>query len=58
VLKPKRKETPMRQSLLDQLPLVPVSIDHDHARELGAVSALLDQLHRHAVGAQPMMRKQ
>ena len=34
----------MRQSLLDQLPLVPVSIDHDHARELGAVSALLDQL--------------
>jgi len=34
----------MRQSLLDQLPLVPVSIDHDHAREFGAVSALLDQL--------------
>jgi len=34
----------MRQSLLDQLPLAPVSIDHDHARELGAVSALLDQL--------------
>jgi IS5 family transposase len=34
----------MRQSLLDQLPLVPVSIDHDHARELGAVSALLEQM--------------
>jgi hypothetical protein len=34
----------MRQSLLDQLPLVPVSIDHDHARALGAVSALLEQL--------------
>jgi len=34
----------MRQKLLDQLPLVPVPIDHDHARELGAVSVLLDQL--------------
>jgi len=34
----------MRQSLLDQLPLLPVSIDHDHARELGAVSALLEQM--------------
>ena len=34
----------MRKSLLDQLPLVPVSIDHDHARELGAVSALLEQM--------------
>lgn len=34
----------MRKSLLDQLPLVPVTIDHDHARELGAVSVLLEQL--------------
>ena len=34
----------MRKSLLDQLPLVPVPIDHNHARELGAVSMLLDQL--------------
>jgi len=34
----------MRQSLLDQLPLVPVAIDHDIARELGAVSVLVDQL--------------
>jgi transposase, IS5 family len=32
----------MRNSLLDQLPLVPVGIDHDHARELGAISVLLD----------------
>ena len=34
----------MRKSLLDQLPLVPATIDHDHARELDAVSVLLDQL--------------
>jgi len=34
----------MRKSLLDQLPLVPVTIDHDHARELGAMSMLLEQL--------------
>ena len=34
----------MRKKLLDQLPLVPVPIDHDHARELGAVSVLLDQM--------------
>ena len=34
----------MRKRLLDQLPLVPVAIDHDHARELGAVSAVLEQL--------------
>jgi len=34
----------MRKSLLDQLPLTPVAIDHDHARELGAASVLLDQL--------------
>lgn len=34
----------MRKKLLDQLPLVPVAIDHDHARELGAISVLLDQL--------------
>jgi len=34
----------MRESLLEQLPLVPVPIDHSHARELGAVSMLLDQL--------------
>jgi len=34
----------MRKSLLDQLPLVPVAIDHEHARELGAVSAVLEQL--------------
>jgi len=29
------KDTSMRKSLLDQLPLVPVAIDHDIARELG-----------------------
>jgi hypothetical protein len=34
----------MRKSLLDQLPLVPVTIDHDHARELAAVSVLLDRM--------------
>ena len=34
----------MRKSLLDQLPLTPVAIDHDVARELNAASALLDQL--------------
>jgi IS5 family transposase len=34
----------MRKSLLDQLPLVPVTIDHAHARELGAMSRLLEQL--------------
>ena len=34
----------MRKSLLDQLPLTPVAIDHDIARELGAASAVLDQL--------------
>ena len=34
----------MRKSLLDQLPLAPVTIDHHHARELSAVSVLLDQL--------------
>jgi IS5 family transposase len=34
----------MRKSLLDQLPLTPVAIDHDIARELGAASVLLDQL--------------
>ena len=34
----------MRRSLLDQLPLVPVAIDHDIARELEAVSVVLDQL--------------
>ena len=34
----------MRQSLLAQLPLVPATIDHDHARELSTVSVLLDQL--------------
>jgi IS5 family transposase len=39
-----RKDTPMRKSLLAQLPLVPVTIDHDHARELEAASVLLDQL--------------
>jgi IS5 family transposase len=44
VLNPKRKDASMRKSLLDQLPLVPVTIDHDHARELGAASVLLDQL--------------
>ena len=39
-----RKDASMRQSLLDQLPLVPVAIDHDIARELGAASDVLDQL--------------
>ena len=34
----------MRDSLLDQLPLVPAAIDHDHARELGASSTLLDDI--------------
>jgi IS5 family transposase len=34
----------MRKSLLDQLPLVPVAIDHDHARELAVIGAVLDQL--------------
>ena len=34
----------MRKSLLDQLPLVPATIDHPHARELAVISALLDQL--------------
>ena len=34
----------MRKSLLDQLPLTPVAIDHEIARELGAASVLLDQL--------------
>ena len=34
----------MRKSLLDQLPLVPVTIDPDHARELAAVSVLLEQM--------------
>ena len=34
----------MRQSLLDQLPLVPAAIDHAHARELAAMSKLLEQL--------------
>jgi IS5 family transposase len=32
----------MRESLLDQLPLVPVEIDHEHARELSAISVVLD----------------
>lgn len=34
----------MRKSLLDQLPLVPAAIDHAHARELEAMSKLLEQL--------------
>jgi IS5 family transposase len=34
----------MRQNLLDQLPLVPAAIDHEHARELGAISVVLDEL--------------
>ena len=34
----------MRNSLLDQLPLVPAAIDHDHARRLGAISVLLDDI--------------
>jgi IS5 family transposase len=34
----------MRISLLQQLPLAPVPIDHSHARQLGAASLLLDQL--------------
>ena len=34
----------MRKSLLTQLPLVPVAIDHNHARELAAVSFLLERL--------------
>lgn len=34
----------MRKSLLDQLPLVPATIDHPHARELAVMSALLDKL--------------
>lgn len=34
----------MRKSLLDQLPLVPATIDHPHARELAVISALLDKL--------------
>ncbi len=37
-------ETPMRKSLLDQLPLVPAVIDHPLARELAVISAVLDQL--------------
>jgi IS5 family transposase len=34
----------MRKSLLDQLPLVPATIDHPHARELAVISAVLDKL--------------
>jgi IS5 family transposase len=34
----------MRKSLIDQLPLVPAQIDHSHAHELSAISALLDEL--------------
>jgi IS5 family transposase len=34
----------MRKNLLDQLPLTPATIDHIHAKELAAMSALLDQL--------------
>jgi IS5 family transposase len=34
----------MRKSLLDQLPLVPVTINHEHARELAVIGAVLDQL--------------
>jgi IS5 family transposase len=34
----------MRKSLLDQLPLVPAAIDHEHARELAAISIVLDGL--------------
>jgi IS5 family transposase len=32
----------MRRSVRDQLPLVPASLDHEHARELEAVRAILD----------------
>ena len=32
----------MRRSVRDQLPLVPAPFDHDHARELAAVRAILD----------------
>lgn len=32
----------MRRSVLDQLPLVPAPLGHDHARELQAVRAILD----------------
>lgn len=32
----------MRRTVRDQLPLVPASLDHDHARELQAVRAILD----------------
>lgn len=34
----------MRKNLLDQLPLTPATIDHVHAKELAAMSDLLDQL--------------
>jgi len=32
----------MRRTVRDQLPLVPASLDHEHARELQAVGAILD----------------
>lgn len=32
----------MRRTVRDQLPLVPASLDHEHARELEAVRAILD----------------
>jgi hypothetical protein len=34
----------MRQNLLDQLPLVPVPINHIHSQELAAISELLEQM--------------
>jgi IS5 family transposase len=34
----------MRKNLLDQLPLTPAQIDHQHAQELAAISALLDEM--------------
>lgn len=36
----------MRKKLTEQLPLVPAQIDHDHARELEAISARLDETPR------------
>jgi IS5 family transposase len=40
----------MRKTVADQLPLVPLSIDHRHARELDAMNAVLEQV-PHAVEA-------
>ena len=34
----------MREKVAEQLPVAPAPIDHPHARELAAMSALLDQL--------------